>query len=141
MPEDDKKPAERVFESQTLGYDPARPTPATPSDRAEWERNRHAEAIEFHNKQNERAGMEGDVARRNQYCPACRGVVDWKAEKCPHCGAAIEAKLRDYYNFSDFEAPVERSELLPILTAFLILIGIVGLLIFGIWLVANWLLG
>jgi hypothetical protein len=117
-------------EHATGGFDPAARAPATPSERPEWEKSRHEAALEFHRQQNQRAGME-EVARRAQYCPKCRGVVDWKAETCPHCGAPIRSELRDYYNFSDFEPPVDRRELLPILTVAAIVLVVVGLVVFG----------
>lgn len=122
---DPHPPTPRVVETSTRGFDAAAPTPATPSERAHWDRERHGEALEFHRQQNDRAGMD-EVARRNQYCPACRGVVDWRAESCPHCKAPIPQELRDYYNFSDFEAPVDRSDLLPILTVLALALGVLA---------------
>src|SRR5262245_61391610 len=130
--------AERI-ERRTEGFDESKPTPATPSTREGWDRERHREAIDFHNAQNERAGMK-EAARRNQYCPKCRGVVDWKATRCPHCGADIAVELRDYYNFSDFEPPVDRSDVGPILTALLIAAVVVGLAALVIYLVVKALL-
>ena len=122
---------EKAIDSATSGFDEHARTPATPSERAEWDKRRHSDAIEFHRQQNLRSGMD-EVARRNQYCPKCRGVVDWKAETCPHCGAPIPAEMRDYYNFSDFEPPVDRRDLAPILTLFGIGLVAVALLIWGL---------
>lgn len=129
------------IETRSGGFDESARTPATPSDRAEWERERHADALEYHKKQNERAGMDGQLARRNQYCQKCKGVVAWNVERCPHCQAEIKTELRDYYNFSDFEAPVDRRELLPILTAFLVIAAAVGALGWGLFVGFRWLFG
>jgi hypothetical protein len=136
----DTTPRDRI-ETRTSGFDDAAPTPATPSERADWDKKRHEAALEFHRKQNERPGMHGDVARRNQYCPGCRGVIDWRAETCPHCGAAVPAEMRDYYNFSDFEAPVERGDLLPIVTAFAVIAVALGAVVAGLWFLVRWVFG
>jgi ribosomal protein S27AE len=129
----ESKPSRDVkgVDSATSGFDGAARTPETPSERAEWDQGRHGEALEFHRQQNRRSGMD-EVARRNQYCPKCRGVVDWKAEACPHCGAPIPPELRDYYNFSDFEPPVDRRDLAPILTIFAVGVVVAGLVVWGV---------
>lgn len=128
---------ERI-ERRTSGFDEAQPTPKTPSTREGWDAQRHAEALEFHRAQNERAGMREGVARRNQYCPACRGVAAWDAERCPHCGAEIPRERRDYYNFSDFEPPVDRRELGPILTAVVLAAALLGLAVWGAVALVKW---
>lgn len=130
------EPDPQKIELRSGGFDENAPTPATPSSRPEWDEARHEEALDFHRQQNQRPGMEEAAARRNQYCPKCRGVVDWRAERCPHCAAPIPSELRDYYNFSDFEAPVERSDLGPILTALVL----VALVVLGLGFGAYWLL-
>jgi hypothetical protein len=140
MMADPAKPNKKI-ESSTSGYDESKRAPATPSERPEWEKQRHADALAYHTQQNERAGMAEAEARRNQYCPSCKGVVDWKSERCPHCGAAIPKDLRDYYNFSDFEAPVDRKELLPILTVFGIFALVAGGLALGGYFLVRWLAG
>jgi len=115
-----------TIESQTSGFDEKRPTPAHPSTREGWDPSRHQDALDFHARQNERAGMDDPKSRRNQYCPKCRGVVAWTAERCPHCDAEIPRELRDYYNFSDFEPRLDKREAAPIVGAALLLIGAIG---------------
>jgi len=132
------EPGSKRVETRTEGFDDSKPTPKTPSTREGWDPARHQGAVEFHQQQNARAGMRGDVARRNQYCPACRGVVEWNAERCPHCGAAISAEHRDYYNFSDFEPPVDRRELAPIVTAFVVIAALLGLVVWGAIALVGW---
>jgi hypothetical protein len=134
---DPNDPKKRV-ETRTQGFDETARTPATPSDRPEWRRDRHEESLDYHRRQNERQGMD-DPARRNQYCPRCRGVVDWTAETCQHCGAPIPPELRDYYNFSDFEPPVDRRDLAPILTALAVGLAVVAAAGFGLWKLVEWL--
>ncbi|MBI3817792.1 MAG: hypothetical protein HY286_03795 [Planctomycetes bacterium] len=128
------------FEARTPGFDEGARTPETPSERAEWNKSRHADALEYHKKQNARPGMDDAPARRNQYCPKCKGVVDWQSEICPHCKTTIPVELRDYYNFSDFEPPVDRRELLPVITAFAIVASILGLVIWGLVALVRWMI-
>jgi preprotein translocase subunit Sss1 len=139
LPDEGSKPQKRV-EARTEGFDETQPTPRTPSTREGWDKTRHEDALEFHKRQNERAGMREEVARRNQYCPKCRGVVEWNLRACPHCGAEIPEQLRDYYNFSDFEPKVDRKELAPILTAFAVGLALLGLLVWGAIELVLWIL-
>ena len=132
------EPRSKRVEKRTEGFDESKPTPKTPSTREGWDPARHQDAIEFHERQNERAGMRGEVSRRNQYCPSCRGVVEWNAERCAHCGAEIPIERRDYYNFSDFEPPVDRRELAPIVTAFVVIAGLLALLVWGAVALLGW---
>ena len=128
------------IESQTPGFDPTKPTPAHPSTREGWDPSRHEGALEFHRQQNARPGME-DPARRNQYCPKCRGVVAWTAERCPHCSAEIPRELRDYYNFSDFEPRLDKKEVGPIVIAALVAVLAIGGVVALAVLATRWIAG
>ncbi len=140
MPSEPPKP-QRQTEARTPGFDEAKPTPSTPSTRDGWDADRHRDSIEFFTAQDQRPGARDETARRNQFCPKCRGVVDWTAVHCPHCDAEIPRALRDYYNFSDFEAPVDRRDLGPILTALALLVLLAAAAIGGAIVLVRWIVG
>jgi hypothetical protein len=102
-----------------------------------WSRLRkgsNTEALEYYRQRSKAPGVRegGDV--RNFYCMHCDGVIPYQAgaARCPHCGAAVEAGIRRYFNWVEMEMPK------PSDTGFLIGIGIAAVLVLatlgaGIW--------
>lgn len=98
------------------------------------ERNR--EAIDYYRDRSRAPGVESGGEARNFYCMACDGVIPHEHEGagCPHCGAAIDERVRRYFNWVEIDRPVEGDfrALLPWLVALAALLGGLG------WWFATW---
>lgn len=84
---------------------------------------RNSEAIDYYRERSKAPGVEGGGEARNYYCMECDGVIPWddfKGDKCPHCGAAIEGNTRRYFNWVEIDRVPEADR-----TALLIAGGIV----------------
>lgn len=104
-----------------------------------WSRARrdaNQEALEYYRQRSRAPGVAEGGAERNVYCMECDGVVPHDAERCPHCGAAIDAKVRRYFNWVEIDKPAESDlrSLLPIAGAG---IALLALLAFVLWLVLR----
>ena len=68
----------------------------------------------------------------------CDGVIphDHEVEVCPHCGAAIDERVRRYFNWVEIDRPGEGDfrALLPWLVALALLLGGLG------WWFVTWML-
>jgi len=81
-----------------------------PISERHWTRSRagaNEEALAYYRQRSQAPGVRegGDV--RNFYCMECDGVIPYTsgATKCPHCGAAVEAGVRRYFNWVEMEMP------------------------------------
>jgi RNA polymerase subunit RPABC4/transcription elongation factor Spt4 len=97
-----------------------------------WSRARrdaNQEALEYYRERSRAPGVAEGGAARNVYCMECDGVVPHVAESCPHCGAAIDPKVRRYFNWVEIDKPAESDlrSLLPIAAAGLALLAVLAL--------------
>ena len=82
------------------------------SDR-HWSRARrdhNREAIDYLRERSRAPGVAEGGGARNFYCMNCDGVIphDAPGSSCPHCGAAIEAGVRRYFNWVEMSEPQRR---------------------------------
>ena len=100
------------------------------------ERNR--EAIDYYRDRSRAPGVESGGEARNFYCMACDGVIPHEHEGagCPHCGAAIDERVRRYFNWVEIDRPGE-GDFRALLPWLVVGAGVVGGL--GWWFV-NWVL-
>ncbi len=91
-----------------------------------WSRTReavNAESLEYYRGRNHAPGVEEGGTARNFYCMECDGVVPWddfKGDRCPHCGAAIEGSARRYFNWVEIDRVPARDR-----TALALAVGLV----------------
>lgn len=76
--------------------------------RSRGERNR--EAIDYYRERSRAPGVAEGGGPRNFYCMECDGVIPHEppVEACPHCGAAVEAGVRRYFNWVEMNEPPRR---------------------------------
>lgn len=77
---------------------------------AHWSRARrdaNQEALEYYRQRSKAPGVAEGGGARNFYCMECAGVIPHEPplENCPHCGAAIEAGARRYFNWVETNEP------------------------------------
>jgi hypothetical protein len=99
-----------------------------------WSRARrdaNQEALEYYRERSRAPGVAEGGAARNVYCMECDGVVPHAAERCPHCGAAIDEKVRRYFNWVEIDQPVESDvkSLLPFAAAGIALLVVIGVVL------------
>lgn len=109
----------------------------------QWPRSRagrNDEALEYYRERSRAPGVAEGGAARNHYCMACNGVVpleydsrrpqDGPPERCPHCGAELDARVRAMFNWVEIDQ-VPASDLralLPFLMVGLALVVVAGVL-------------
>ncbi len=105
-----------------------------------WSRSRrgeNAEALDYYRRRSRAPGVEQGGAERNFYCMQCDGVIPHQPEitSCPHCGAAVDQKIRRYFNWVEINEPTQSDlrALLPWLLGGAILLAA---LLLGLW---SWL--
>ena len=106
------------------------------SDR-HWSRARagmNEEALEYYRERSRAPGVAEGGAARNLYCMQCDGVVPHSSELCPHCGAAIDAKVRRYFNWVEMNDPPKSDAraLLPVFLGALLILGLVAWLVWSL---------
>ena len=93
-------------------------TPETPADGRgplgpeHWSRARsdmNQEALDYYRERSQAPGVAEGGGPRNHYCLECNGVLplsyeqrrpaEAKDERCPHCGAALEGRVRAMFNW------------------------------------------
>jgi hypothetical protein len=84
-----------------------------------WSRARkdsNREAIDYYRERSKAPGVAEGGAERNFYCMRCDGVIpfDTKAERCPHCGEALDENVKRYFNWVEINEP-PASDFLPLL--------------------------
>ena len=106
-----------------------------------WSRARRGEnreALEYYRERSQAPGVREGGAERNFYCMECDGVIPHEpaAEACPHCGAALDDRVRRYFNWVEVDQPVESDlkALLPLLLAGLAVVA-VAVVALVLWLV------
>jgi len=67
------------------------------------------EDLEYYREREAAPGVREGGAERNHYCLQCNGVIPLRydsrqpaggeAETCPHCGAALEGRVRAMFNW------------------------------------------
>lgn len=103
-----------------------------------WSRTReavNAESLEYYRGRNHAPGVEEGGTARNFYCMECDGVVPWddfKGDRCPHCGAAIEGSARRYFNWVEIDRVPPRDRTALALAAGFVLV-ILALLAALVW--------
>jgi hypothetical protein len=100
-----------------------------------WSRARrdaNQEALEYYRERSRAPGVAEGGAARNMYCMECDGVVPHAAERCPHCGAPIDDKVRRYFNWVEIDKPVE-SDAKPLLAVAAIGVGLLVVLALVLW--------
>ena len=95
-----------------------------------WSRARRGanqEAVDYYRERSRAPGVAEGGAERNFYCMQCDGVIphDPRLEVCPHCGAAIEAGVKRYFNWVEMDEP-RKGDLRALLPVFLIAIVALG---------------
>jgi hypothetical protein len=75
------------------------------------ERNR--EALDYYRERSRAPGVASGGAERNHYCMACNGVIPLEydsrrpaggpPEKCPHCGAELDRRVRAMFNWVEID--------------------------------------
>lgn len=103
-----------------------------------WSRKRrdaNQEAIEHYRRRSQAPGVAEGGGARNHYCPECKGVLpftDVPPEHCPHCGAKVEERVREMFNWVEIDEPPpgDLGVLLPV--------ALVGVLVLGGIAVAVW---
>ena len=105
-----------------------------------WSRARkdsNQEALEYYRERSHAPGVAEGGALRNFYCMECAGVIPHDAELkvCPHCGAAIEAGVKRYFNWVEMNDP-PKSDLRALLPGILIALAILAV---GMFLIVRWL--
>ena len=70
-------------------------------------RDRNQEALEYYRERSKAPGVADGGASRNFYCMKCDGVVpfDTALSACPHCGAALDERVRRYFNWVEINEP------------------------------------
>lgn len=99
--------------------EPAKP-PASfgPMSEHHWSKARvehNQEAMEYLRWRSHAPGVESGGAERNHYCMHCHGVIplqydqrqpaDGTPSQCPHCGAALEPRVRAMFNWVEMDQP------------------------------------
>ncbi|MEM7310655.1 MAG: hypothetical protein AAF682_28535 [Planctomycetota bacterium] len=85
------------------------------SDR-HWSRAREGsnrEAIDHMRERSKAPGVESGGGARNHYCMSCNGVIPIVGEAgvveapehCPHCGAALDDRVRAMFNWVEIDEP------------------------------------
>ena len=106
-----------------------------------WSRTReavNAESLEYYRGRNHAPGVEEGRTARTFYCMECDGVVPWddfKGDRCPHCGAAIEGSARRYFNWVEIDRVPPRDRTALALAAGFVLV-ILALLAALVWALA-----
>jgi hypothetical protein len=108
-----------------------------------WTRTRrglHREALDYLRGRSRAPGVREGGSARNQYCMSCDGVIPQDAvalTQCPHCGAALEGRVKRYFNWVEIDQPgsSDARALLPWIVGALVLLGLL------VWLLARWVLG
>ena len=135
MLEDQKDPEER-------------PNSYGPMSEHHWSRtrdDRNRDALEYYREKSRAPGVAEGGSHRNQYCLSCGGVIpleydsreplDERAalESCPHCGVALEGRVRQMFNWveTDQVPSGDAKAVLPVLI--LLLLG----LAFLVWRLAT----
>ncbi|MCC6407570.1 MAG: hypothetical protein IT453_10400 [Planctomycetes bacterium] len=75
-----------------------------------WSRTRkgaNREALDYYRERSKAPGVEGGGTARNFYCMQCDGVIPYEHEGpvCPHCGAALEDRVKRYFNWVEINEP------------------------------------
>src|SRR5688572_13892557 len=112
--------------------EPRPPSFGNMSDR-HWSRARrdsNQEALEYYRQRSKAPGVAGGGAERNFYCMSCDGVIAYESQAaaCPHCGAAVEARVKRYFNWVEMNEP-PRSELRALLPWALLVLVLFGSLV------------
>lgn len=117
-----------------------------PMSEHHWSRSRgdrNEEALEFYREKSRAPGVAEGGSHRNQYCLSCGGVIpleydsrvpldeQTRTESCPHCGEALEGRVRQMFNWveTDQVPAGDAKFVLPVL------LGLVGLIGLGVWFV------
>ncbi|HVS20025.1 MAG TPA: hypothetical protein VMT18_15580 [Planctomycetota bacterium] len=94
-----------------------------------WSRARkgaHGEQIEYYRERSRAPGVAEGGAERNFYCMECDGVIPFDAapEHCPHCGVAIDERVKRYFNWVEIAEPgsSDARALLPLFAAGLLVV-------------------
>jgi len=104
-----------------------------------WSRARrdaNQEALEYYRERSRAPGVAEGGAARNEYCMECDGVVPHASERCPHCGAAIDAKVRRYFNWVEIDKPTE-SDAKPLLAIAAVGIVVLAVLALVLWAILS----
>lgn len=114
-----------------------------------WSRSRagaNQDAIEYMQQRSKAPGVESGGAERNHYCMQCQGVIPLRydsrvpleerlPEHCPHCGAALEGRVRAMFNWVEIDQ-VAGSDAKALLPLFVGALTVLALVVLGIvWLV------
>jgi hypothetical protein len=109
----DSEPSEPSKPPESEGKEPPKPSFGEMSEH-HWSRARqdkNQEALEYYREKSRAPGVAEGGSHRNQYCLACGGVVpleydsreplgkDRVPERCPHCGAELEGRVRQMFNW------------------------------------------
>ena len=105
-------------------------TPDEPRPRDETNR----EALEYYRERSRAPGVASGGGPRNFYCMACDGVVpfDFAGDRCPHCGAPIDERVRRYFNWVEINEPPKGD------AAFLARVALLGIALVFVVAVATW---
>jgi hypothetical protein len=100
-----------------------------------WSRTRrdaNQEALEYYRERSRAPGVAEGGAERNMYCMECDGVVPHTSDRCPHCGAPIDDKVRRYFNWVEIDKPAD-SDAKPLLAIAAIGAGLLVVLALVLW--------
>lgn len=107
---------------------------------AHWSRARkdkNAEALEYYRARSKAPGVAEGGDSRNFYCMTCDGVIPhgFRGEHCPHCKAAIDERVKRYFNWVEINEPPSSDfkALIPIAVGSLSVIVVVALVIWRWW--------
>jgi hypothetical protein len=102
-----------------------------------WSRTRgelNREALDYYRERSKAPGVEGGGAARNVYCMECDGVIafDFRGERCPHCGAELDERVKRYFNWVEINEPPQSDAraLVPIALAGLAVLAIVAFAVY-----------
>jgi hypothetical protein len=137
--------------------DPEPPAPAEPPPGPSWgnmserhwsrsRRGQNREAIDHYQQRSKAPGVAEGGAERNHYCLQCDGVIPLRydsrvpleqqlPELCPHCGAALEGRVRAMFNWVEIDqvSGSDARAVLPFVALGLLLIGLLGVLAWWLW--------
>ena len=111
-----------------------------PMSDAHWSRSRRGsnrEALEYYRQKSRAPGVAEGGAPRNQYCLECGGVVPLsydsreplargrEPERCPHCRAELEGRVRQMFNWVETDQ-VPEGDAKAVLPFFLLALALIA---------------
>jgi hypothetical protein len=103
-----------------------------------WSRARrdaNREALEYYRERSRAPGVAAGGAARNFYCMQCDGVIPFEPtpSACPHCGAAVDERVKRYFNWVEINEPPPSDAKALLRVALPLLLGVCALAALLVW--------